>query len=85
MLEHSVKLCPYRLCGGVAACVGVARVLCAVQNGTELGGVFFVAATPPNEPHQCILTHFNNCNFSKAQTVCSLRIMFFTPKHVAAF
>jgi hypothetical protein len=27
MLEHSVKLCPYRLCGGVAACLGVACVL----------------------------------------------------------
>jgi hypothetical protein len=39
MLEHSVKLCPYRLCGGVAACLGVARVLCAVQNETELGTV----------------------------------------------
>jgi hypothetical protein len=36
MLEHSVKLCPYRLCGGVAACFGVACVLCAVQNETEL-------------------------------------------------
>jgi hypothetical protein len=32
VLEHSVKLCPYRLCGGVAACLGVAFVLCAVQN-----------------------------------------------------
>jgi hypothetical protein len=42
MLEHSVKLCPYRLCGGVAACLGVACVLCAVQNETELGGVFQV-------------------------------------------
>jgi hypothetical protein len=31
MLEHSVKLCRYRLCGGVAACLGVACVLCAVQ------------------------------------------------------
>jgi hypothetical protein len=31
-LKHSVKLCPYRLCGGVAACLGVACVLCAVQN-----------------------------------------------------
>jgi hypothetical protein len=30
MLEHSVKLCPYGLCGGVAACLGVACVLCAV-------------------------------------------------------
>jgi hypothetical protein len=28
------KLCPYRLCGGVAACLGVVCVLCAVQNGT---------------------------------------------------
>jgi hypothetical protein len=30
MLEHSVKLCPYKLCGGVAACLGVGCVLCAV-------------------------------------------------------
>jgi len=35
-------------------------------------------ATPPNEPHQCILTHFNNCNFSKAQTVFSLMMVFYT-------
>jgi hypothetical protein len=32
MLEHWAKLCPYKLCGGVAACLGVACVLCAVQN-----------------------------------------------------
>jgi hypothetical protein len=32
MLEH---LCPYRLCGGVAACLGVACVLCTVQNETQ--------------------------------------------------
>jgi hypothetical protein len=32
ILEHSVKLCPYRLCGGVAAYLGVVCVLCAVQN-----------------------------------------------------
>jgi hypothetical protein len=30
-----------QLCVGVAACLGVACVLCAVQNETELGGVFF--------------------------------------------
>jgi hypothetical protein len=35
MLEHSVKLCPYRLCGGVAACLGVSCALCAVQNETS--------------------------------------------------
>jgi hypothetical protein len=40
MLEHSVKQCPYKLCDGVAACLGVVCVLCAVQNETELGGVF---------------------------------------------
>jgi hypothetical protein len=34
-LKHSVKLCPYRLCGGVAACLGMACVLCAVQNEIE--------------------------------------------------
>jgi hypothetical protein len=35
MLEHMVKLCPYGLCGGVAACLGVACVLCVVQNETH--------------------------------------------------
>jgi hypothetical protein len=39
MLQHSVKLCPYRFCGGVAACLGVACMLCAVQNETVCGGV----------------------------------------------
>jgi hypothetical protein len=43
------------------------------------------AATPPNEPRQCILTHFNNCNFSKARILSSLMMVFFTPKHVGAF
>jgi hypothetical protein len=27
-----IHLCSYGLCGGVAACLGVACVLCAVQN-----------------------------------------------------
>jgi hypothetical protein len=42
MLEHSVKLRRYMLCGGVAACHGAVCVLCAVQNETGLGGVFFL-------------------------------------------
>jgi hypothetical protein len=32
MLEHWVKLCPYMLCGGVAACLGMTCVLCVVLN-----------------------------------------------------
>jgi len=40
--------------------------------------IIIYAATPPNEPHQCILTHINNCNFSKAQIVCSLMMVFYT-------
>jgi hypothetical protein len=47
--------------------------------------IFFIAdhtamyvATPPNEPHQCILTHFNNCNFIKAQLVRSLMMVFYS-------
>jgi len=44
--------------------------------------IIICAAAPPNEPSHCILTHFNNCNFSKAQIVCSLRMVYFTPKHV---
>jgi hypothetical protein len=48
ILEHSVKLCPYRLCGGVAACHGVACVLCAVQKECKSGfrkGVEFLRSS----------------------------------------
>jgi len=39
----------------------------------------------PIEPHQCILTHFNNRNFSKNKIGCSIKMVFFTPKYVEAF
>jgi hypothetical protein len=42
MLEHSLKLCPYRLCGGVATCLGVECVLCAVQNEHSWSGMCVV-------------------------------------------
>jgi hypothetical protein len=32
ILKHSVKLYSYRLCGSVAACLGVACVLCAAHS-----------------------------------------------------
>jgi hypothetical protein len=42
------------------------------------------AATPPNQPQQCILIdYFNNYNFSKAQIIHSL-MMVIEPKHVGA-
>jgi hypothetical protein len=42
------------------------------------------AATPTNQPQQCILTdYFNNYNFSKAQIISSL-MMVIEPKHVGA-
>jgi hypothetical protein len=68
-------------------------ILLVVQyySATVLDTTFFIAdqiiiyvATPPNEPRQCILTRFNYCKFSKAQILCSLRMVFFTPKHVGA-
>jgi len=40
--------------------------------------IIIYATTPPNEPHQCILTHFNNGYFSKAQIVGSLVIVLYT-------
>jgi len=40
--------------------------------------IIIYVATPPDEPQQCILTHFNNCKFSKAQIVCSLMMVFYT-------
>jgi hypothetical protein len=46
--------------------------------GGSFGGVATYAATPPNEPHQCILTHFNYYNFSKSHMVCSLMMVFHT-------
>jgi hypothetical protein len=45
---------------------------------TNTDQIIIYAATSPNEPQQYILTHFNNCNFSKAQTVCSMMMMFHT-------
>ena len=36
-LKHSIKLRRYLLCGGVAACLGMACVLCAVQSETKSG------------------------------------------------
>jgi hypothetical protein len=42
------------------------------------------AATPPNQPEQCILTdYFNKYNFSKAQIIRPLMIVI-KPKHVGA-
>jgi hypothetical protein len=42
------------------------------------------AATPPNQPQQCILTdYFNNFIFSKAQITYSLMAVI-KPKHVGA-
>jgi hypothetical protein len=38
-LKH---LCPYRLCGGVAACLGVARVLCDDGRRPKHVGAIFV-------------------------------------------
>ena len=35
ILEHSVKIRRYLLCGGVAACPSMACVLCAVQSETS--------------------------------------------------
>ena len=35
ILKHSVKLRLYLLCGGVAACPGMACVLCGVQSDTK--------------------------------------------------
>ena len=45
---------------------------------TDKDQIIIYAVTPPNEPHQYILTHFNNCNFSKAQIVRSLMLVFYT-------
>jgi hypothetical protein len=51
MLEHVVKLCPCRLCGGVAACLGVACVLCAVQNENYLSKIsVIVHSTQDTQP-----------------------------------
>ena len=35
-LKHSVKLCRYLLCDGVAVCLGVACVLCRVRGSLKV-------------------------------------------------
>ena len=65
-------------------CFGVKNTILR-EHTISFGDVAAYAATSPNEPRQCILIHFNNCNFSKVQIVCCLRMVFFTPKHVGAF
>jgi hypothetical protein len=68
VLEHLVKLCLYRLCGGVAACLGVACVLCAVQNGTgecvlcavQNGTGECVLCAVQNETGECLLSAEQN-------------------------
>jgi hypothetical protein len=53
------------------------------QTYTNMDKIIIIyAAKPPNDPRRCILTYFNNCDFSKAQTVRSLMMVFFTPKRV---
>ena len=56
VLKHSVKLRHYLLCGCMAACHGMACVLCAVQNTTESGGM---CHTPFHDtlPHNCIINN----------------------------
>jgi membrane-bound ClpP family serine protease len=64
MLEH---LCPYRLCGGVAACLGsvlcVLCVLCAVQNET----IGYVVVWQHVLGVACVLCAVQNENFKHFQ------------------
>ena len=39
----------------------------ATHTYTNKDQIIIYAATPPNEPHQCIVTHIKICTFSKAQ------------------
>jgi hypothetical protein len=41
-VRNGTELGAVRLCGGVAACLGVACVLCAVQNEKIIGQCFIV-------------------------------------------
>jgi len=43
--------------------------LVGIGLNTDKDQIIIYVATQPNEPHQCILTHFNNCNSSKPQIV----------------
>ena len=49
ILKHSLSLCFHLLFGGVAACPGIACVLCAVQSSAHsTHAILGHAATPPN-------------------------------------
>jgi hypothetical protein len=46
VLKHSVKLCPYRFFGGVAACLGVACILRWTQCVIQKDGLFLTSIFP---------------------------------------
>jgi len=57
------------------ALFGFRPVPCTYTNKDQ---IIIYTATQPNEPQQCILTYFNNRNFTKVQTVCFLMMVFYT-------
>ena len=81
ILNHSVELRRNLLCGCVAACPSMARVLCAVQSTAHSTHVTLGhAATPPNNN----LTECLNINITLARLNCKLPHDVRRPKHAGA-
>ena len=69
LVKHSVKLRRYLLCGGVAACPGMACVLCAVQSTAHsthviLGHAVLCCAVPVGNVSCILFQEGRNSNFS---------------------
>jgi hypothetical protein len=76
ILKHSVKLCRKLLCGGVAACPGMASVLCAVQRtARSTHAIPGHAATPPHNTLRHNLTECFNINITLARLYCRSLMM----------
>jgi hypothetical protein len=84
ILKHSVRLRRNLLCGGVAACPGTARVLCAVLcTAHSTRAIPGHAATPPHNKLRRNLTECLNINIALARLNCKLPDDGRRPKHVA--
>jgi succinylarginine dihydrolase len=85
ILKHSVKLRRNFLCGGGAACLSMACVLCAVLcTAHNTHAILRHAATPPYNKLRHNFTERFNINITLARHNCKLPNDGRRPKHVGA-
>ena len=85
ILKHSVKLRRYFLCGSVAACPGMACVLCGVQSTAHnTNAILGHTATPPHKKLRRNFTECFNINITSARLNYKLPDDGLRPKRLGA-